>query len=62
MSTENDTLGGLTVKDLSLLIVVSAIAILFAVIAIGIALAIANDPSALVIGGELNPKLSFSFF
>ena len=55
MSTEtNDILGGLTVKDLSLLIVVSAIAILFAVISIGIVLAIVNDPSALVIGGEFN--------
>ena len=55
MSTEtNDTLGGLTVKDLSLLIVVVAIAILFLVIAVGIMIAIANDPSALVIGGEFN--------
>lgn len=57
MSSEtnnSDTLGGLTVKDISLLIVVVSIAMLFIVIAISIAFAIINDPTGLTIGGEFN--------
>lgn len=54
MGTDNDTLGGLTVKDISLLVVLTAIAILFVVVSIGIAVAIANDPKAITIGGEFN--------
>ncbi len=54
MSTTNDTLGGFTVKDISLLIVLTAIAILFIVVSLGILIAIANDPKAITIAGEFN--------
>jgi hypothetical protein len=54
MSTNPDTLAGLTIRDISLLIVLTAIAILFVVIAIGITVAIMNDPKAITIAGEFN--------
>jgi hypothetical protein len=54
MSVSNDTLAGLTIRDISLLIVLSAIAILFIVVAVGITVAIVNDPKSITIGGEFN--------
>jgi len=54
MTTETDTLAGFTVKDISLLIVLSAIAILFIVVSLGIIIAIVNDPTSITIGGEFN--------
>ena len=52
--SQNDTLAGFSVKDWSLMIVLSSIAILFVVISVGIGVAIANDPKAITIGGEFN--------
>jgi hypothetical protein len=49
-----DNLGGLSIRDISLLIIIVAIAILFVVIAVGIMVAIANDPGAITISGEFN--------
>ena len=55
MSTDtSDTLGGATVKDISLVIVMISIGLLLVVVSFGVVIGIANNPEGFIIGGEFN--------